>query len=104
MAGTRPRLLRAWGVSMAAGCFPWGYRCIQEPGRFCRNVAFSRVWQSVSHCISATRFLDFDPKIELCDRTLDNGLATPVVYGPMHDGPGATWHTRSRDDPDRAAR
>jgi hypothetical protein len=26
---------------------------------FCRKVAFSRVWESVSHCIPDIQFLDF---------------------------------------------
>src|SRR6266446_8128060 len=38
--------------------------------RFCRKVASSKVWLSVSRCMSDIRFLDFAPKIELCDRTL----------------------------------
>ena len=38
---------------------------------FWRTVAFSSVGQSVTHCIPATRFLDFAPKIKLCD-----------IYGP----------------------
>ena len=43
------------------------------PGRdvrgFCRKVAFSKVWLSVSRCMSDMRFLDFAPKIALCDRS-----------------------------------
>jgi NAD(P)-dependent dehydrogenase (short-subunit alcohol dehydrogenase family) len=37
--------------------------------RFCRKVAFSSVLASVSHGISESRFSDFTPKIEICDRT-----------------------------------
>src|SRR5689334_511842 len=42
---------------------------------FCRKVAFSRVWESVSHCIPDTRFFGFCPKIECCDRTLPCGAS-----------------------------
>ena len=38
---------------------------------FCRTVAFSSVGESVTPCIPDTRFLDFAPKIKLCDRTYD---------------------------------
>src|SRR5678815_620960 len=48
--------------------------------RFCRKVAFSRVWESVSHCIPDTRFLDFAQK---------SHFATEPWYavGGVHLGP-----------------
>jgi len=51
----------------------------QERG-FCRKVAFSRVWESVSHCIPDTRFLDFAQQ---------SNVATEPWYavGGVHLGP-----------------
>jgi hypothetical protein len=45
--------------------------------RFCRKGAFSRVRASVRHGIPDTQFLDFAPKIELCDRV----PASPPALG-----------------------
>jgi hypothetical protein len=47
---------------------------------FCRKVAFSRVWESVSHCIPDTRFLDFAQQ---------SNCATEPWYavGGVHLGP-----------------
>jgi hypothetical protein len=42
---------------------------VTQRRRFCRKVAISSVLASVSHGISESRFSDFTPKIEICDRT-----------------------------------
>jgi hypothetical protein len=42
--------------------------------RFCRKFAFSGVLGAVSHCIADTRFWDFAPKTEICDRTVQTAL------------------------------
>ena len=53
------------------------------------------------HACSAISYMS--PIVISSKNGLDYGLVTSVVCGPMHDGPVATWHARSRDDPDRAA-
>src|SRR4029453_17053109 len=60
---------------------------------FCRKVAFPRVWESVSHCIPDTRFLDFaqksnfatepDKALAYCRQAGDKALARSAYREAM---------------------